>query len=624
MSISQKIEKIHPALWQAICLGISIFTFLLILTPNFLRSVSMTLRFGFGIVFPAVFILLYVLQKIPGRMGELFSLAGTMALFTFALAGLWASGGTQSILISGLLPVSDAVAYYTDAQKILHGIQISDFSAMRPFFPGFLSLLLWVTDRNLMQAVAILTAIAGFAGHLSAREIRRAHGPAVSAFFLTLMFLYFRHHSGTTMSESLGLPVSLLGFALLWRGAASKHDWTTLFGIAMIAFALNVRPGAMFVLPALLIWGGFMFRGNTKFSMRFFLTGILLVAGTFALNRALIRLLAGPDATAFTNFSWALYGLVSGGKSWTYIFEAHPEATGQGASIYKLILDQFLQNPGLAAQGAVKYWRAFFSSSWYNAYAFVAGGNYWLNEAARYGMYLLGGLGLFKWWRNRADPFSGIALAGALGVLASVPFVPPTDAYRVRLYAATIPFFALLPAMGLSLIVERIRSGNAPQRPDEMQPSNPAAIFSILLAALMVVSPILLQSTGQMPQFEASACPPETIQIVIRYEEGAYINIHRESVHFLDWMPNYHIGVFRNNAHDLADSNLTWRLKEVNPPATLFYALDFVSNREALVIAQTDQLPEPESLLSLCGVWDESAETGKYNIFFTETVEIIE
>ncbi|MBK7451177.1 MAG: hypothetical protein IPJ47_17935 [Anaerolineales bacterium] len=207
------------------------------------------------------------------RYGELFALTATMALFALGLAGLWASGNTQSVVLNGLIPLTDAVGYYTDATRLQYGVDVSNFTAMRPFFAGLLSFFLRLTGRNLMVTVGIFTAIAGFASYLASREIQKTHGTELAVFFLILTFLYYRHHSGTTMSESLGVSVSLLGIALIWKGIADQKEWLTLFGVGVIALALNIRPGAMFVLPALLLWGGWIFRGQGKFSYKFFLWG---------------------------------------------------------------------------------------------------------------------------------------------------------------------------------------------------------------------------------------------------------------------------------------------------------------------------------------------------------------
>jgi hypothetical protein len=623
--ISVFINRIHPAIWQILCLIVSVVVFSLILanrSPNILRSVSMALRTGFGVVIPLAALVLYLALHIRGRFGELISLSAVMSVFAFGLAGVWASGNTQSILLSGLVPLSDATNYYIDALRILHGIEISDFSAMRPFFAGFLSFTLWLTDRNLLNALSVITAIAGVTSYLSAREIQRTHGTEAGVFFLILMFLYYRHHSGTTMSETLGVSVSLLGFALIWQSISTKNAKLSLLGIALITLSLNVRPGAMFVLPALLIWGGVFFRQEKRFSISFILFGAVLIASVFALNKLMIYILAGPGKTAFSNFSWALYGLVSGGQSWSYIFQTHPEVLSQDSNtaVYKLVFEQLIQNPLLTLQGAFKYWRMFFSNTWYNAYSFVAGENYQVNEAARWSMYFLGLLGIMKWTKKRDDPYVNLAILGGLGVLASVPFVPPTDAYRVRLYAATIPFFGLIPAMGIAFLREKLPDRFF--RNHEQIASNliPSILISILLVISMLAAPSALRSTGKSPFLKHIACMEGLDGVAIRFDEGTFINIHRENSTFIDWMPNFHASIFRSNAHALADLNLTNKLKELNPPFTVFYSLDFLSNQQALINIQTSLLPEPRNFLYLCGSWDNDPEIAAYRLFHADSI----
>jgi hypothetical protein len=620
-------KRIHPIAWQVICLAASVLVFVLILvsrSPVPLRPLGMSLRSGFGVVIPLTALVMYAVFRIPGRWGQLISLTAVLSLFALGLAGVWASGLTQSILLSGLIPLSDAVNYYVDALRILHGMNIGDFSAMRPFFAGFLSLLLWLTGGNLMAAAGILTGIAAISCHLASREIQRTHGPEAAVLFLMLMFLYFRHHSGTTMSESLGVSISLLGVALIWRGTSEAKQWAVLSGIGMIALALNVRPGAMFVLPALLLWGAWVFRGGKALSLKFLALGAGLTLAVFALNRLMITLLAGADNAAFSNFSWALYGLASGGNSWNYVFEAHPELSLLSdeevtPAIYRLAIELMIRQPSLLVKGALHFWGMFFSNTWYNAYSFAAGNNYWVNEAARWGLYLLNILGIVKWLKDRKDPSTNLALFAALGVLASVPFVPPTHAYRVRLYAATIPFFALLPAMGLSWLRERFSRRPAQTAPSDERAGHAASILSVVLIMMMTTAPLLIKAEGETPPLPRTVCLPGMDSVVIRFDRGTSVNVLRENIVFLDRMPDFHASVFRRNAHDLADSHLIGTLTSVNPPRTLFYSLDLESNGEALIVAPTGALPQYGIPTRLCGYWEDDPNVGNYRIFYAES-----
>jgi hypothetical protein len=625
-------NRIHPWIWQIIGLVVSILVFSFILenrSPNLLRPVSVALRTGFGVTILFATLTVYAAFRLPERLGESLALTATMSLFALGLAGLWASGNTQSVALNGLIPLYDASGYYIDAIRLQYGLDVSSFTAMRPFFAGLLSLFLRFSENNLMTALAVFTAIAGYSCYLACTEIKRTHGAEVAVFVLMLMFLYYRHHSGTTMSETLGVAVSLLGIALLWRGIADQKQASALFGVGMISLALNIRPGAMFVLPALLLWGGWTFRGQGKFSIKFFGLGVAFILLTFYANSRMVDFVSSSSGAAFENFAWAFYGLASGGNSWTYVFEANPQLSllpeaEVTPTIYRLAFDLILTQPWLIIKGAFFYWSMFFSNTWYNAYAFVAGDDYWVNEVTRWGMYILGGLGIFKWSRNRVDPYTSLAVIGALGVLASVPFVPPTDAYRVRLYAATIPFFVLLPAMGLSYLLEKIPvrffKPSLPSLPEEY----PTAAFSIALIIVLITAPILLKTTGRLPALPKTACPPEMDSFFTRFDTGTYINLHRENKAFLDWMPDFHISVFRRNAHDLPDSKLISIMEHIDPSNSLFYALDLQTNHEAIIIVETDLLPEPGTLIQLCGKLNPDPETPPYMLFFADEVLLLQ
>jgi hypothetical protein len=627
--IVSAINKIHPALWHLLCLAISAMVLSLILlnrSPNFLRPLGMALRSGFGLVIPATALVLYLVNRIPGRIGELLSMLGATSLCALALAGLWASGQTQSIVIAGLIPLSDATNYYMDGLRLVAGGDISHFSAMRPFFPGFLSLLLNLTDRNLMVSLAILTLIAALAFHFTAREIQRTHGAEAATFLLMVLFLYFRIHSGTSMSESLGVALGALGLALIWRAFEGRSERLAIFGIFVVAFALNVRPGTMFILPCILLWAGRVFRGaRERISLRVLFFGVGAVLFAFALNSLFIRLLAGPSGTAFSNFSWALYGLASGGNSYTHVFIAHPEFLQlrdpqQSRAIYRLALDLILSEPGLAIKGCIYYWSMFFSNSWYNAFSFVGGENYAVNEAARWGMYVLCILGFIKWFSEPDDPHAGLAAVSAIGVLLSVPFVPPTDGYRVRLYAATIIAFGLLPGMGIAFIKERLKLKLFSAPDPEIQKTNVTALFSAFLVATILFAPFMTRMAGSTPPKDGISCPQAMDKTLIRFDAGTSIHVVRENVRLLDWMPYFHLSLFRQSVHGLADIHLIHYLEKIAPSTSIFYSLDHLSNREALIVIPTNLLPVPGTHVAICGYWELDPDLKPYNIFLAEEV----
>jgi hypothetical protein len=212
----------------------------------------------------------------------------------------------------------------------------------------------------------------------------------------------------------------------------------------------------MFVLPAIFLGGCIAFRGdkNSRSDSRSRTAAILIV---FYVHGLMISL---QDRRNLPNFFMALYDLLPAGTL-DVCFLAHPELQSLGVAeqnraIYSLVIDLVIHQPSLLLNGAFQYWKMFFSSTWYNAYAFAAGDNFTINEVARWGIYFLGSMGFLKWYADRKDDFACLVGLASLGVLASVPFVPPTDAFRVRLYASTIPIFGLLPAMGLAYLRDKL------------------------------------------------------------------------------------------------------------------------------------------------------------------------
>lgn len=611
----------------------ALFIFTLILlnrSPNLLRPLSMNVRFGFSWIVPLLFIILFLSFHTPGRQGKLFSLIATLSLFALALAGIWASGHTQSVSVSGLIPLYDAQAYYVDALRLLAGRSILEFSAARPLFTGLLATLLAITGRNLMIALAILTAVNALACYFVTKEIQRTHGSLAAVFLLIFLFLYYRYRTiGTVMSENLGLPLGMLGVALIWRGITNNSYRLVLYGLFIHTMGLNARPGAFFILPLMLLWGSWCLReADKRFSWRFFFLGGGAIGAGFALNLVIMRLIGAPSSVPFSQFSYALYGLASGGNSWSYVFKVHPELfeilePKKTQTIYKLTFELIRNDPTLLFQGAFHNWSMLLSNSWYNAFSFAGGENYYINILTRWGLYLLCSLGFIKWMRNIADPYTSFITAATVGILISVPFVPPADSYGMRLYAASIIIFGLLPAMGLVFVLENLRI-TALHKPTIHATDSPAiAWYSTLLIFLLLIGPLIVRGTSYMSRTVATSCQADMNSIVILFSPGSYVNVIREKDFALDWLPVFHRGIFTRNAHSLPDKYLVRWLETIEPSTTLFDTLDYQSNKAVLVTLPTSLLPKYGSTVELCGRWKSDPVLQDYNIFVSDYAKLI-
>jgi len=618
--------------WHLIFLVISAIIYGLILanrSPNFLRTASMALRTGFGLVIPMTILILYFAFRIPNRVGDLIGLIVTLGLFAMPLAGIWASGQSQSTILSGIIPLFDAEYYYIDALRLLDGNLFSIFSARRPLFPALFSVLLAITGRNLMFALSIMTAISGLACYYTAREIQQTHGTEIAVFILIILFLFIRAHSGISMSESFGLALGSLGFGLLWRSTTSKKILDIWMGLLTTTLALNTRAGAFFILPLLILWAGWFMRDKKLISWKIIFISSSAVVMGFAFNLLLTRLIAVPSGVPFANFSYTLYGLASGGKSWAYIFEVHPEVLNiqepeQSRRIYQLAFELIRANPLQTIQGALFNWEMLFSDTWYNVYAYIGGENWSLTIIVRWGMYLLSLVGFFSWSQNRKDPINNLVMASAIGLFISVPFLPPTDAYRMRPYAASIIVLGALPAMGLYYFISQIKQYflNSSDSPT-ISSTVPTLIYSSILITVALIGPVFIKSNAQPMIFQTNPCESGLEKVVVKLDRGTYVILKKQNESFLDWMPNFHIGTFKENSHSLADSSLITWAESIDPPKTIFATLDYNTQGKVLVVIPSSLIPNTDSVFQICGEWEADPQLSIYGIFYGRKIQIL-
>jgi hypothetical protein len=594
-------------------------------SPNFLRPLSMILRTGYTLVLPILFCCLYLVFRLKGWIGNLLSLLLTLSIFALALAGVWADGKTEAWLISGVLPMFDATNYYIDALRLLAGQQFSEYSANKPLFAALFTVLLWIANHNLLNALALLTLLVGLGCYLLAEEIKRTHSSVVAAFVLIVVFIYYRIHSGIVRTENLGVLFSVLGLALLWRAITEYHRPYYIAGIFVTSLALIARPGPMFILPAIVIWGAFFFKSKeNKLSWKLMFSGGVAISLAFVVNVLLFWTLGAGDGLPFGRFPYALYGLVSGGNYWTYVLEINPDVAEP--EIYRMAFELFREQPALIVKGALYNLSMFVSNTGYGLYSYMRGESSLSATVSYWILLLLSFIGVFSWVRKRDDPYLGFVIMAAIGLIASVPFLPPTDAFRLRLYASSLVILAMLPALGLWTILNNLHSVIAMPVKEILE--NPGSLyrysiplFTIIVVVLVLFTPLIMRGIEPPPDFSNSNCNDWEISLMVRYDPGTMIHLFPQNVQFLDWVPNIHIGTFRRNIHDFPSFALMdWALEKVRPNTTIFYALDYRTFRSALVVVDSDLLPSPPALLELCGKWEEDSNVESFNIFYVANV----
>ena len=584
----------------------------------------MQLRTGYGVIIPSICLVLYLAFRLKGWPGSFVSSTLTLSIFALALSGVWATGQTESGLLSGVIPMFDSATYYGDSLRLLAGQEFSDGSTRRPVFSAFFAFLLRITDHNLLDALALLTLLAAIACYLLAREIRRTHGPAIAVFVLVFIFIYYRYHSGVVRTENLGILFGALGTALIWRGISRSHHLFVLAGIALTSLGMIARAGAFFILPLLILWAALLFRNKKQLvSWQFLAGGMIVVALSFIVNQLMVHSFGTRNIVPFGNFSYSLYGLASGGKSWAYVYELYPHA--DDLEIYKLAIQLILDKPELFVKGVFYNYSVFFSNTNYGMFSYMRGEGSTVSTLSYWILFLLSILGMWSGFQHRDDPYSAFVMVSTAGLLLSVPFLPPTDAFRLRVYATSIVILALLPSMGLHWILTKLKMDALNPKVIDMENVNLLAGFSTFVVVIVIVGPFLAWKTDSISRLDRSNCKGDLVSIVVRYDPGSMVHFVPQTTPLLDRAPDFHIGTFRHNLHGFPNfSFMDWALESVTSSHTLFSALDYRSFRYVLVVAESDSLPFPPAILELCGLWEENPDIVRFGIFYTTSAYSID
>lgn len=585
---------------------------------------------------------IYLVYRLPGAVGKYGSLSVTLVLFALPLLGYWNNWGNGAFwaVIGGLVPYTDAMGYYLDAQRLLEGDLFSVVSGRRPLFPGLFATLMGLTHQNLQVTLAILVLIVAVCCFLLAREIRRTHGTVAGVLVIFMLFLFYRVYSGTVMTEHLGIAFGSLGLAVMWRGTEEKQIYTVFFGILLLTLALCARAGAFLVLPATIFWGAWVFRHKARHFLRFLVGGCSAIILGFLLNFAVNQFVSSADGAAFSNFSHTLYGIASGGQGWYQVFRDHPELNSisdpeLSQEIYRLAFELTHENPGLFVRGILNGWRDYLNpvSPTIGAFSFVDGGGgtklfVAFNEGkqgylkARLFLYVLSLLGLLYCYRHWHEMQNSMVLFAFLGIWVSVPLVPPRDAPWMRAYAATIPFSAVLVATGAVQVIKclptRIKQWLAGPTPNGKVSSKPLIYFSIALTAFTIFGPIVTRIVNKPPRFAEIPCPPGLETKYIRINSKSMITMVDDDS-MLQRRFHKSLNQFRNELEmvvRLLTPNFADELAALNGSTIIMPGLDLSNSSRGGVYLVADRSIIPEAgIAQVCG------KTGANMLFYADSIK---
>ncbi len=554
------------------------------------------------------------------------SLSLSMIFFALPLSGLWNSGQSEQYLLGGLLPSSDGLTYYMDARSLLEGRAL--LSAPRPLFSAFFLTFYWLANQNLQIVLIILVLVNVFSVYIAAREVNRTHGSVAAVAMFILLFQYYRLLIGKPMSEHLGLSLSVLGFALLWKSVLNRNRFYALLGIFLTTFALSARAGAFFVLPMLVLWFAWFFRNRGWISLKNLVFGVVSVASVTLIITLLYQSVF--SGLPYSNFAHSLYGLATGGKGWQQIFTYHPEvfrlpAEQQSARIYELSFEEIRTQPIKLVFGTLTAWQMFFTpDGYYGAFCFFGGEEETSASVLRIILFGFLALGIFLWLRHRRDPFLALLMCSLIGIMLSLPFAPPLDTNRMRAYAATMPYFLAFPALSIGWF-----SSRTPWK--LFKPTAPEAgggfwgsIMGIFLVLVTVLGPFLVLTFRQPSKFALTPCPEGNVRSIMRITPGSYLNVQADSALERDRIPDLRQKTFVRLAHNFPTHELFDVINNIQPNTTIIQEMDLLTGIPTMAFIPMELFPKQDGdVIQICGNWYENATSRSNKVLYASQVKVI-
>lgn len=461
-------------------------------------------------------------EAAPGDAPRTALVAGAIAaLFVLPALHLWTEAIGIYWSVAGLVPYSDAGAYYQGAERLLFEGSLDDWNSRRPLTSLFLAARLALTGNDLRLAILLQAALAGFAIGLLVREVARDRGAVAGITLLAALLFVGREYVRYVGSESLGLTLGALAATLLWCGASDRRLPVVAFGLAMMTIALNARAGAFLTLPFLVLWAAVAFRGERRFAWRAVAAGIGAVAVGFVINSAALRWNGGQVGAQNGNFALTLYGLSTGHPGWLRYYQDFPGSEHlPEPELFRAAYARAWENIRTRPEGLLRglltgadWWRVSFVRYLAVIFAVVP----W-DSALNAAFQLLLLAGVARWlWIARREPSAWLVIAAALGLFLSEPVVFPDGEFRVTV--VSYPLLFLVAALGAASW--RPRGARPDPPPGRARPGMAmAAGLSCAIVVAALAGPSIAHRMSGRALVAPILPPPGHDVIVARLESG--------------------------------------------------------------------------------------------------------
>lgn len=269
--------------------------------------------------------------------------------------------------VGGVIPYSDASGYFTGAHRFIENGVLDSWNMRRPLNTLLLAFYLKISNFNFWSVMILQMGVCAIALSLYLKTLRQDLG--ILSTFAALFFIYYyaQMYIQTPLCEILGLTFGLFSFVLLWNGWQERNRFIFNLGMIALAVGLSARAGPNFMVLGFLVL--VYLDPFTKSRIKDLCYSILCFAVPFFLLSKLSSFFGTSGGMPFSNFGLTLYGLVSGGKGWTYAYNdpqvqnllAGQNEANEAMILYRESWNVFKGNPLLIFFGMGKYLCKFFA-----------------------------------------------------------------------------------------------------------------------------------------------------------------------------------------------------------------------------------------------------------------------
>jgi hypothetical protein len=485
----------------------------------------------------------------------------------------------------GEIPWSDGYGYFEGAHQLLANGRFGGFAEQKPMFPALLSVVLWLAHGSLDRALAVTGVILGLASFLAAREIGLRHGLWCALCAFGMLLGLGRGVAPAVVTEPLGMAFGALALAVLISSKASRRPPWFAAGLLLLTLAMQVRPGAQFVLLFLALWMPWHFRLHRARALGW--AAAAIVTGML-LTTVLGRSYGAGESSFYVRPAFFVYGLVRGtneGQAYDDFASRRgefPNESGFARFVFAQALAELRQHPAtLVASGASGAARVVEKNAKTLAgivnvtripNAFRDGPG--RREVAWPGALLLAVLFALSVARMGRSGERGFWLAVAAGMLASGAFVGNDN--PVHGMATVHPLMALGLSRGLGTRRAPWRVWPGRAAAFERRTVRAAFAFGAALTLLALIGPDVAK--GSWPR------PP--VAMLIGMQPGQDLLIAREATPAIVVGPG---GMSYSRYRLLLEiSGSQMDVVHATTPFAVLSAWDFVSRRQLVVYAPAD------------------------------------